>query len=100
MTIPPPQAVPLPLTREAIRIRIIMFIHLGEDTVVNDKEIIGVFDIDTSTVNKATRDYLSKAEKDKRVIYVNYDLPKSFIVCDDKVYISPINTSTINKRSK
>ena len=77
-----------------------MFIHLGEDTVVNDKEIIGVFDIDTSTVNKATRDYLSKAEKDKRVIYVNYDLPKSFIVCDDRVYISPINTSTINKRSK
>jgi len=77
-----------------------MFIHLGEDTVVNDKEIIGVFDIDTSTVNKATRDYLSKAEKDKRIIYVNYDLPKSFIVCDDKVYISPINTSTINKRSK
>lgn len=77
-----------------------MFIHLGEDTVVNDKEVIGVFDIDTSTVNKATRDYLSKAEKDKRVIYVNYDLPKSFIVCDDKVYISPINTSTINKRSK
>ena len=77
-----------------------MFIHLGEDTVINDKEIIGVFDIDTSTVNKATRDYLSLAEKNKRVVYVNYDLPKSFIVCDDKVYISPINTSTINKRSK
>jgi len=77
-----------------------MFIHLGEDTVINDKEIIGVFDIDTSTVNKATRDYLSKAEKEKRVIYVNYDLPKSFIVCDDRVYISPINTATINKRSK
>ena len=46
-----------------------MFIHLGEDTVINDKEIIGVFDIDTSTVNKATRDYLSKAEKDKRVVF-------------------------------
>ena len=77
-----------------------MFIHLGEDTVINDKEIIGIFDIDTSTVNKATRDYLSKAEKEKRVIYVNYDLPKSFIVCDNAVYISPINTSTINKRTK
>ncbi len=77
-----------------------MFIHLGEDTVVNDKEIIGVFDIDTSTVNKATRDYLRIAEQNKKVVYVNFDLPKSFIVCDDKVYISPINTSTINKRSK
>ena len=77
-----------------------MFIHLGEDTVINDKEIIGLFDIDTSTVNKATRDYLRIAEQNKKVIYVNYDLPKSFIVCDNNVYISPINTSTINKRSK
>ena len=77
-----------------------MFIHLGEDTVINDKEIIGVCDIDTSTVNKATRDYLRIAEQNKKVIYVNYDLPKSFIVCDNNVYISPINTSTINKRSK
>jgi hypothetical protein len=76
-----------------------MFLHLGEDTVVNSKNIIGIFDIDTSTVNKATRDYLSKAEKDKKVIYVNYDLPKSFIVTDKEVYISPINTATLNRRA-
>ncbi len=77
-----------------------MFIHLGENTVITDKKIIGVFDMDTSTVNKATRDYLSAAEKNKKVEYVNFDLPKSFIVTDEKIYISPINTSTINKRSK
>ena len=77
-----------------------MFLHLGEDTVITDDEIVGIFDIDTSTVNKATRDYLSVAEKSKRVVYVNYDLPKSFVVTDDKVYIGPINTSTLNKRSK
>ncbi|MFR5875903.1 MAG: extracellular matrix regulator RemB [Eubacterium sp.] len=76
-----------------------MFLHLGEDTVITDESIIGIFDIDNSTVNKATRDYLSKAEKDKRVVYVNYDLPKSFIVTDNKVYISPINTSTLNRRA-
>ena len=56
--------------------------------------------MDTSTVNKATRDYLKKAERDKRVIYVNYDLPKCFVVTDDKVYVSPINTGTLNKRAK
>lgn len=77
-----------------------MFLHLGEDTVITDKNIIGIFDMDTSTVNKATRDYLSKAEKDKKVIYVNYDLPKSFVVTDKEVYISPVNTSTLNKRAK
>lgn len=77
----------------------IMFLHIGEDTVITDKEIIGIFDIDTSTVNKATRDYLAKAEKEKRVRYVNYDLPKSFIVTHECIYISPINTATLNKRA-
>lgn len=77
-----------------------MYLHIGEDTVVRDKEIIGIFDMDTSTVNKATRDYLKKAEKNKKVIYVNYDLPKCFVVTDDKIYVSPINTSTLNKRAK
>ena len=77
-----------------------MYLHIGEDPLIKDKEIIGIFDMDTSTVNKATRDYLKKAETDKRVIYVNYDLPKCFVVTDDKVYVSPINTGTLNKRAK
>lgn len=75
-----------------------MFLHIGEATVLTDDTIIGIFDMDTSTVNKATRDYLRLAEQRGRVIYVNYDLPKSFIVTDDAVYVSPINTSTLNKR--
>ncbi len=77
-----------------------MYIHLGESTVLQDRDIIGIFDMDTSTVNKATRDYLAKAEKDKRVEYVNYDLPKSFVITDRKVYVSPLNTATLYKRSK
>lgn len=75
-----------------------MYLYLGGDTAIKSDRIIGIFDMDTSTVNKATRDYLSKAEKDKRVIYVNYDLPKSFVVCRDKIYICPLNTSTLLKR--
>ena len=48
-----------------------MYIHLGEDTVVNDKEIIGIFDLETTTVSKNTRDFLSFAEKRKEVINVS-----------------------------
>lgn len=44
-----------------------MYLHLGEDTVITDKNILGIFDMDTSTVNKATRDYLSNAEKKKKL---------------------------------
>ena len=77
-----------------------MYLHIGEDTVIRDRDIIGIFDMDTSTVNKATRDYLKKAEQEKRVVYVNYDLPKCFVVTDKKIFISPINTSTLSKRAK
>ena len=45
-----------------------MYLHIGEDTVIKSDEIIGVFDMDTSTVNKATRDFLKTAEKNKKVI--------------------------------
>lgn len=77
-----------------------MFLHIGEDMVVNSKSIVGVFDMDTSTVNKATRDYLSQAEKNKKIVYVNYELPKSFVVTNDKIYVSPLNTNTLLKRSR
>lgn len=74
------------------------------DKVITFDEIIGIFDLDTTTVSKRTRDYLSKAEKAGIVENVCYDIPKSFIVCKDKngnekVYISQISSSTLLKRT-
>ena len=82
-----------------------MYLHLGQDTVVSDSDVLGIFDLDTSTVSKATRDYLSVAEREKRVVNVSFELPKSFVVCADKkcgvrVYISPISSSTLKKRMR
>ncbi len=82
-----------------------MYLHLGQDKVVSMDEIVGIFDLDTSTVSKATRDYLAKAEKDGCITNVCTDLPKSFIVCigrDKKmhVYISQISSSTLLKRTE
>ena len=80
-----------------------MYIHLGQDTVVKKKDIIGIFDLDTATVSKRTRDYLAKAEKAGIVIYVSTELPKSFIVVQkegkQKIYISQISSATLLKRS-
>ncbi len=81
-----------------------MFLHLGQDTIITTDEIIGIFDIDTTTVSKATRKYLTVKEKSGNVVNVSYELPKSFIVTLDKntkektVYISPISSVTLLKR--
>lgn len=82
-----------------------MYKHLGSDTVVKTKDIIGIFDIESTTVSKWSRDFLKKAEKKKSVITVSYEMPKSFVVCckkgekNQKVYISQISSSTLLKRS-
>lgn len=78
-----------------------MYIHLGEKTVINDREIIGIFDIENTTVSKITRDYLSKNEKKKNVYYVSADLPRSFVVCEGRrIFVSHLSPGTIAKRSE
>ena len=76
-----------------------MYLHLGHNTVVTQEEIIGIFDLDNTTVSRRTRDFLSKAQKEGSVISVSMDLPKSFIVCKDKrIYLSQLSPATLQLR--
>ena len=75
-----------------------MFIHLGDNAVIPKKDIIGIFDIDNTSVSAATRNFLNKAAKEDRVIYINNELPKSFIVTEYEVYISSLASATLTRR--
>lgn len=81
-----------------------MYLHLGQDTVVKTRDIVGIFDMETSTISKFSRQFLADAEKGGRVFNVSNELPKSYVVCIDKVggetvYISQISTATLLKRT-
>ncbi len=79
-----------------------MYLQIGTEDFIKTEYIIGIFDLDNTTVSKASRDYLNFAEKEKQSKTVSFDLPKSFIVTEKKgrrtVYISPYSTSTLFKR--
>lgn len=79
-----------------------MYLHLGQDTVVMTDRIIGVFDLDNTTISKHTRDFLGKAQRDGRVVDVTCELPKSFIVCEsggvETVYLSQMSPATLLRR--
>ena len=81
-----------------------MYLHLGQDTIVNERDIVGVFDLDNSTVSRHTRDFLSKAQKEGRVVNVSMELPKSFVVCrdrdGDRVYLSQLSPATLLRRAQ
>ena len=78
---------------------------MGADKTVRSRSIIGIFDLDTSTVKKTTRNFLKSNEKSKKIDTLSSEIPRSFIVCEDKteksanfkVYLSPMNSTTLTK---
>lgn len=77
-----------------------MYLYLGQEKAVFSKDIVGIFDLDNSTVSKITRDFLNKKEKNKQTtVVLGEDLPKSFILTEnDEVIISQIAPATAKKR--
>ena len=82
-----------------------MYLHLGQDVLIKKDDIIGIFDMETSTIAKATRNYLADSQKTGKVVTVSMEMPKSFVLCCNRkthkitVYVSQISTSTLLKRT-
>lgn len=80
-----------------------MYVHLGGDTVVLQKDIIAIFDLELTSISKITREFLHVAEEEGFVVNVSEDLPKSYILTESdnesRVYISPISAATLLKRA-
>ncbi len=81
-----------------------MFLHLGENVVVPIKDIIGIFDLDNTMYSSDTIQFLRMAEEDGFVERITEDKPKSFVIAEvnkkSKIYLSPISSSTLSKRTK
>lgn len=81
-----------------------MFLHLGQDIVIRMKDVVGIFDLETSTISSTTREYLAAAQKAGQVVSISSEMPKSFVLCQDSrgkitVYTSQISTATLLKRT-
>ena len=81
------------------------YLHIGQNAMLPEKRIIGIFDLDITSQSKRTREFLEKAEREGVVVSVTEDIPKSFLVCDHPyhrqiVYISQLNPQTLQKRRK
>jgi hypothetical protein len=80
-----------------------LYLHLGKEVSINTRDLIGVFDLDSTTVSKDTRDFLARCESGDIVTNVSSDLPKSFVLCryngEIQVFISAISSTTLKKRA-
>ena len=80
-----------------------MYLNIGGDMAVRDTAIIGIFDLDNTSVSPRTRAFLENAENEGQVVPCD-DLPKSFVLTAEygmnRLYLTSLNTATLEKRMK
>lgn len=80
-----------------------MYLYLGGDTLVREKSVVAVLDLDNTTVAKSTREFLARAQREQKVVTVAEDLPKSFCITADgsgeRIWLLSANPATIKKRA-
>ena len=80
-----------------------MFLHIGNNKNIRERDIIGIFDADTATVASITRRFLSAAEKKGLVEFSTEEIPKSFVLYKKRggyaVCFSQLSTASLLDRS-
>ena len=81
-----------------------MFLHVGNNKNIRTKNVIGIFDMDNTTVSAITRKYLTGKQKQGLVESAMEEIPKSFILYRDgdeyKICFSQLSTSALMGRTE
>ncbi|MBO4363692.1 MAG: DUF370 domain-containing protein [Clostridia bacterium] len=81
-----------------------MYIHIGDDIGVLTKKVIGIFNLENSTIGPVTRKFLKDAEDNNLVTNTSSKIPKAFVLTDGPdgvdVYLTSNNAETIFERMR
>ena len=81
-----------------------MYLHVGNNKNIRMAAIVGIFDMDNSTVSMVTRKYLGAKQKNMLVESASDEIPKSFILYEDagsyKVCFSPLSVAALRGRAE
>jgi hypothetical protein len=81
-----------------------MYIHAGNNLILNSRDVIGIFDMDNTTVSVRGRDFLPRAQEEGLLVNSTEELPVSFIVTGksngNKIYLSSLSSRVLGSRAK
>lgn len=75
-----------------------MYVHLGNNYIIPSQNIIAILNI-KPPLSEDLIDIIDTAKLDKKIINISENgKEKTLIICDNKVYLSPISSTTLYKR--
>lgn len=79
-----------------------MFLHIGSDVEVSGEDIVAIINISSINNSKISKQLLQCSKDDLNICKISEDEPKSIILLNqnnqNKIYLSPISSSTLQKR--
>lgn len=82
-----------------------MYLHIGSNKMIRQKDIIGIFDMDNAGSGGDTMKLLRRLQKEGRFEFSNTELPKSFVLYEkddgkDAICTSQLATSALVRRAR
>ncbi len=75
-----------------------MYIHLGNNYIISAPSVIAILNYEPPVSNDV-RDIVEIARMEKNLVSISEKgKEKAVVICDDKVYLSPISSITLYKR--
>jgi regulator of extracellular matrix RemA (YlzA/DUF370 family) len=76
-----------------------VYIHLGNNYIIYSQNIIAILNLDPP-IAEDIQDIMEIARSEKKLVNISEKgKDKSLVICDDKVYLSPISSHTLYKRA-
>jgi hypothetical protein len=77
-----------------------LFIHLGENVVVQASDVVAIFDYDIAKESRETMDFLKFHKEKHNLETISDELIKSIVLTTKEVYLSPLSSITLKRRAK
>jgi hypothetical protein len=79
-----------------------MYLHVGNNKNIREKDIIGIFDMDNATISMITRKFLNECQKRDAIESASDEIPKSFVLYRDgekvNICFSQLSSSSLYGR--
>ncbi|MDQ0257557.1 hypothetical protein J2S74_005015 [Evansella vedderi] len=77
-----------------------MFIHLGGDMVIRSHKVVAILDYQSKGLSEDNEQFLQVSLENKRIVHISDDKPKSIIITETEVFLSPISSHTLKRRAE
>lgn len=79
-----------------------MFLHLGNDYLLASKDIVAIINLDSDyPLDRSIKDIIELGVAERKLVRVApQGKEKSLIITAEKIYLSPISSTTLHKRGQ